>query len=551
MARTLRTLGPMPFPRLGKVVIQVCSSLAEAHQKGIVHRDVKPENVMLIRAKDGTDVAKVLDFGLAKLREGADLNDVTSQGAIVGTPYFMAPEQIRGEPVDHRTDIYALGALMYRALTGHYPFNGPTPMSVFTKHLTEPPIPPALRAPELGIPVGASNIVLKALAKDPAERYQKVEDLQAALVAEVRAAGTSSVEDLLDSGQVRRLAHVAASIEAQKAEIATRDEVERYERKLRRQRWGLFLGLGVVLLGAGAAAGVAGLKLYRAEKAELTRGREIEPNNTAAEATHLPFGTSISGYIGKRLDPTHGDRDFYAVDIPAPAAGAQALVSLKVTPLPNFATCLMLYRQGYNTPLGQYCVGRPGRELMIPALKVDAGRYFLAVLQDLDPYGGPQVFTHENVSDTYTLTITTASPAAGEEVEPNDKVPSANAILPGAAMKGTLAWTRDEDVFCVPAGTPGVIRWKVRDDIRDAGGVLEATPLRGALEGAPVRIHTGMGKVSATDAQSPWRSDKIPESPDEPRCLRVRVTNDPWSGAAAAMVPGGGNEGYVVEVERE
>ena len=67
----------------------------------------------------------MLDFGLAKLREGADLNDVTSQGAIVGTPYFMAPEQIRGEPVDPRTDIYALGALMYRALTGHYPFNGP------------------------------------------------------------------------------------------------------------------------------------------------------------------------------------------------------------------------------------------------------------------------------------------------------------------------------------------------------------------------------------------------------------------------------------------
>ncbi len=78
----------------------MCSSLAEAHQQGIVHRDVKPENIMLMRGTDGTDLAKVLDFGLAKLREGAELNDVTSQGAIVGTPYFMAPEQIRGEPVD-------------------------------------------------------------------------------------------------------------------------------------------------------------------------------------------------------------------------------------------------------------------------------------------------------------------------------------------------------------------------------------------------------------------------------------------------------------------
>src|SRR4029453_7420615 len=111
-----RAEGPMPFARLCKIVIQVSSSLAEAHQKGIIHRDIKPENIMLLTARDPTDghertdVAKVLDFGLAKLREGEGLNDVTSQGAIVGTPYFMAPEQIKGETVDARTAIYALGA---------------------------------------------------------------------------------------------------------------------------------------------------------------------------------------------------------------------------------------------------------------------------------------------------------------------------------------------------------------------------------------------------------------------------------------------------------
>ncbi|APR85065.1 serine/threonine protein kinase [Minicystis rosea] len=550
LARVLRATGPMPFSRLGKVVIQVCNALAEAHQKGIIHRDVKPENVMLVRAKDNADVAKVLDFGLAKLREGADLNDVTSQGAIVGTPYFMSPEQIRGEPVDHRTDIYALGALMYRALTGHYPFSGPSPMSVFTKHLTEPPVPPAQRAPELGIPIGASNIVLKALAKDPAERYQKIEDLQADLVTEVRASGTSSVEALLDSGQVRRLAHVAAAIEATKAEIATRDEVERYERKLRQKRWSLLLGLAAVVLGGAAGATYFGLKLYRAEKAEQTRGREIEPNNTAAEATLLPFGTSISGHVGRRLDTTHGDRDFYAVDIPAPSPGAQATVALKLTPLPNFGICMMLHRQGYGSPLGQYCVGRQGRELSIPALRIDAGRHFFTVLQDLDPYGGPPVFTHENVSDTYTLTVAAAAPAPGAEVEPNDRVPSANTIVPGTPLKGTLAWTRDEDVFCVPAGTTGVLRFRVHDETRDAGAVLEATPLRGALEGAPVRIHTGIGKPSATDAQNPWRSEKMADTGDG-RCLRLRLTNDPWSGAAAAAVPSGSDEVYTVEVERE
>jgi serine/threonine-protein kinase len=545
LARTLRTMGPMPFARLGKLVIQVCSSLAEAHQKGIVHRDVKPENVMIVRGKDDTDVAKVLDFGLAKLREGAELNDVTSQGAIVGTPYFMAPEQIRGEAVDARTDIYALGALMYRALTGHYPFNGPTPMSVFTKHLTELPVPPVVRAPELGIPAGASRIVCKALAKDPEDRYQKIEDLQAAIVEEVRASGTSSVEALLDSGQVRRLTHVASSTEAAKAEIATRDEVERYERKLRRQRWGLY-GLLAVLLTGAAGATVAGVEIYRHQREERTRGREIEPNNTAAEATRLPFGTTIAGYLGKRLDPAHGDRDFYAVDVPA----STPIVKLELEPLPNFATCLMLYRQSYDTALGQYCVGRPGKALSIPALRLDPGRYFVAVLQDLDPYGGPPVFVHENVSDAYELTVAAATSGAGEEVEPNDRVQSANPITPGASMKGTLAWTRDEDVFCVAAGTPGAIRWKVRDETREAGGVLEATPMLGTIERAPVRIHTGMGKPTATDVQSPWRSERI-SATEEARCLRVRLKNDPWSGAAAAMVPAGGGEGYVVEVEKE
>ncbi len=548
LARALRTLGPMPFARLGKVVIQVCASLAEAHQKGIVHRDVKPENVMLMRGRDGADIAKVLDFGLAKLREGAELNDVTSQGAIVGTPYFMAPEQIRGEPVDPRTDIYALGALMYRALTGHYPFNGATPMAVFTKHLTEAPVPPSVRAPELDIPLGMSAIVLKALAKNPADRYQKIEDLQSALVDEVRAVGASSVEDLLDSGQVRRLARASLAAADQAAvavEIATRDEVERYERKLRRLRWGSLGALGVIA----AAAAAGGLQLYYHERAALQRGHEIEPNDTAAEATRFPFGTTITGYLGKRVDATHGDRDFYAVDVPAPWPGEAATVKITVTALPNFAMCTLLYRQGFTTPLGQYCVGRPGRELVIPALRLDPGRYFITVLQDLDRYGGPAPFIHENVSDPYSVTVTSQNVGRGDEVEPNDQFASANTITPGVPMTGALGWAHDVDVFCVAGNTPGSLRWKARDAPRDPGSVLEVTPLRGPLEGAPVRVHTTPGKASPTDVVSPWLSAPVAPDGDTPRCLRVRLAPDPWTPDAATPVPSGGPEPYVIEVQ--
>jgi serine/threonine-protein kinase len=544
LARTLRTLGPMPFSRLGKIVIQVCSSLAEAHQKGIVHRDVKPENVMLLRARDNTDVAKVLDFGLAKLREGAELNDVTSQGAIVGTPYFMAPEQIRGESVDHRADIYALGALMYRALTGHYPFNGPTPMAVFTKHLTEPPVPPASRAPELGIPPAVSAIVLKALAKSPADRFQKIEELQAALVEEVRASGTSSVETLLDSGQLRRLAKVAAEAAAEgpaaAAEIATRDEVERYERKLRRQRYGALVSLGIVV----AAAALVGVKVASLERGERFKEVELEPNNTAPEANPILLGKPIVGHLGKRIDPAHGDRDFYTIDVPA----RTSMVALKVTALPNFAMCTMLYRERFSTALGQYCVGRAGRELSIPALRLEPGRYLVAEVQDLDPYGGPLPFVHENVSDFYTLSIAEAKPEPGAEIEPNDQVASANPVGVGATIAGTIGWARDEDVFCVAGATPGTIRWRVRDVVRDAGAVLEATPLHGTAQGGPVRVHPGPGKVSSTDAESPWLSDPQAPEGDTPRCLRVRLTPNPWGGGALTVVPSGGSEAYSVEV---
>ncbi|HEY4121855.1 MAG TPA: serine/threonine-protein kinase, partial [Byssovorax sp.] len=193
LGRVLRASGPMPVGRLVRIMVQVCNALAEAHEKGVVHRDVKPDNVMIMTAPDGGDVVKVLDFGLAKLRDADGIADITSHGTIVGTPYYMAPEQIRGDEVDARTDVYACGALMYRLSTGCHPFSGP-PMSVMAKQIGEEPVPPGERAPELEIPEGLSRIILRALKKDPGARYQSVEELRAALVDEVRASGSSSAE---------------------------------------------------------------------------------------------------------------------------------------------------------------------------------------------------------------------------------------------------------------------------------------------------------------------------------------------------------------------
>src|SRR5690606_38061098 len=118
----IRDAGPLEFARVARLTAQVCASVAEAHQLGIVHRDLKPENVMIVTRPDQGETAKVLDFGLAKLRDTQAGNTVTRAGAIVGTPYYMSPEQIRGDEVDPRGDVYAIGAMMYKAVTGSPPF---------------------------------------------------------------------------------------------------------------------------------------------------------------------------------------------------------------------------------------------------------------------------------------------------------------------------------------------------------------------------------------------------------------------------------------------
>ena len=116
---------------------------------------------MVVRRRDGSETAKVLDFGLAKLRERSEHLGVTSGNQVIGTPYYMSPEQVRSEPLDVRTDIYSLGATLYRVLTGTPPFQATTPVGVLTKHITDPLELPRARAPELNLPPTADAIVMR------------------------------------------------------------------------------------------------------------------------------------------------------------------------------------------------------------------------------------------------------------------------------------------------------------------------------------------------------------------------------------------------------
>jgi eukaryotic-like serine/threonine-protein kinase len=157
--------GPLAAHRVAKVLIQCCASLAEAHSIGIIHRDIKPDNVFLLNMAGSPDFVKLLDFSVAKLLEGDRMK--TQAGVVFGTPQYMSPEQGRGLPLDARSDLYALGVLAYEMLVGTVPFNDENPMIVIQMQ-REAPLPPM---PDT-VPYAMQMVVRRALEKDPARRYQ-------------------------------------------------------------------------------------------------------------------------------------------------------------------------------------------------------------------------------------------------------------------------------------------------------------------------------------------------------------------------------------------
>jgi eukaryotic-like serine/threonine-protein kinase len=162
-----------------EVIAQVCDGLAAAHAAGVIHRDLKPANIVLTRADHGGYVAKVLDFGIAKLATG-DAN-LTRTGTLVGTPYYMAPEQALGAPVDQRADVYAIGVILYQLVTGAVPFWADSFIAILHKHTSVPPTPPSERCPDGGITAEVDALILQCLAKNPDERIQDMAVLGAEL----------------------------------------------------------------------------------------------------------------------------------------------------------------------------------------------------------------------------------------------------------------------------------------------------------------------------------------------------------------------------------
>lgn len=165
-------------PRVLSLARQIAEGLDAAHAARIVHRDLKPDNIFVVD-REGAEFVKIVDFGIAKV---AGLqNKITRAGAIFGTPHYMSPEQCKGTAVDHRTDIYSLGVMMYEMIVGTVPFDAENPLTILSQHIHDRPVPPSRRVD--GLPPDLEAIVLRCLEKDPADRFQSMHEVAAALAA--------------------------------------------------------------------------------------------------------------------------------------------------------------------------------------------------------------------------------------------------------------------------------------------------------------------------------------------------------------------------------
>lgn len=202
LSARLRRVGKLPAREAVHIAVQVLRSLQEAHSLGLVHRDLKPDNILLCDVVGAPDFVKVIDFGVAKLCGREDGQDLTRTGVVVGTPHYMSPEQVQAAAVDGRADLYALGVVLFECLCGRVPFAGESALASCLAHLTEPP--PAFRQCDGPADVVLEGLVQRALAKRPQDRFATAVDMATGLeawLARARVGEWAPIVTIVEAGQ--------------------------------------------------------------------------------------------------------------------------------------------------------------------------------------------------------------------------------------------------------------------------------------------------------------------------------------------------------------
>jgi serine/threonine-protein kinase len=244
--------GPIPVARLCHIAKQIAQGLAAAHAANIVHRDLKPDNVMLIARGRDRDFVKILDFGIAKV--GSATTKVTRAGSIFGTPHYMSPEQAAGAVVDHRTDVYALGVILYEMTSGKVPFDADNFMGILTQHMYKAPVPIRALVPQVNVPPGLDAIVLKCLSKKAEARYGTMEELVADLEKLEQGDLPDAINEMMGrSGGFNVPSDYFRSTAGMPAPVPATPPAPR------RKRWPLYATIGAV----GTVVAVAGVVLAR------------------------------------------------------------------------------------------------------------------------------------------------------------------------------------------------------------------------------------------------------------------------------------------------
>jgi serine/threonine-protein kinase len=349
--------GPLPEERVIRIAAQVLSVLAAAHRAGIIHRDLKPENIMVEQRPGEPDFVKVLDFGIAKIMDaGRDEPVLTRLGFVCGTPEYMSPEQARGDELDARSDLYAVGVILFQLMTGKLPFEADSPLGFANQHLTREPPLPSKRRPDGNVSSDMERLILKALSKDPGDRPASANDFRAELLAvRSRPSGPGKVATApLLTARPRQAAVGADDVTQLNGETrwATTGQTEATEQMASKRRR--------LFLRAGLAAAVVGLGIYVWARAAFPT-EEIppvpEPLSTRKPQPAPPPPDDIPLYerqvppedrdvqAAARLDE-EGDRAHYAGDLEAAAQKYREAFEKNPTPEISLKLGEVLFRSG-------------------------------------------------------------------------------------------------------------------------------------------------------------------------------------------------------------